>query len=74
MTEQTRAEKEMAITVVTITMWGAILLFVAAALVFFLEIIPTGNGMLIGLVLLAIAGFDYFLMKRVVGKMEAELD
>ena len=74
MTDQTRDEKEMAITVVSLAMWGAIVLFVAAALLFFLEIIPSNNGMLIGGILLAVAILDWIVMKMMIGKMQVELD
>ncbi len=74
MTDQTRAEKEMAITVVSIALWGAILLFVAAAALFLFDIIPSKNGVLIGGILLAIAALNWLIIKIVVGKMEADLD
>jgi uncharacterized membrane-anchored protein len=74
MTQQTRAEKELAITVVTLSFWGMVILFGVVAGLFLLDIIPSGNGVLIGLILLAVAGFNYVLMKKMVGKMEADLD
>lgn len=74
MTEQTRAEKEMAITVVSLALWGAVILFGVFAGLFLLDIIPSGNGVLIGALLLAVSGFNYVLMKVMVGKMEADLD
>lgn len=74
MTDQTRAEKEMAITMVSIALWGAILLFVAAAALFLFDIIPSEKGVLIGLILLAIALLNWVIIKVVVGKMEADLD
>jgi len=74
MTEQTRAEKEMAITVVSLALWGAVILFGVVAGLFLLDIIPSGNGLLIGFSLLAVAGLNYVLMKVMVGKMEADLD
>jgi len=74
MTEQTREEKEMAITMVSIALWGAILLFVAASTLFLFDIIPSKNGVLIGGILLAIAALNWLIIKVVVGKMEADLD
>lgn len=74
MTEQTRAEKEMAITVVSLALWGATLLFIAVGILFFLDIIPSGNGPLIGGIMFAIAALDWIIIKVVVGKMQAELD
>ena len=74
MTEQTRDEKEMAITVVSLAMWGAIIMFGVVAGLFLLDIIPSANGVIIGLILLAIAGFNFLLMKVMIGKMEADLD
>lgn len=74
MTEQTRAEKEMAITVVSLALWGATLLFIAAGILFLLDIIPSENGTLIGLVLLGVAALDWVIIKVVVGKMQADLD
>lgn len=74
MTEQTREEKELAITVVSLAMWGAVILFGVVAGLFLLDIIPSANGVIIGLILLAIAGFNYLLMKVMIGKMEADLD
>lgn len=73
MTEQTRAEKEMAITVVSLSLWGMVILFGVAAGLFLFDIIPSTKGVIIGLILLAIAGFNYVLMKVMVGKMEADL-
>ena len=72
--EQTRDEKEMAITVVSLAMWGAIIMFGVVAGLFLLDIIPSANGVIIGLILLAISGFNYLLMKVMIGKMEADLD
>jgi hypothetical protein len=74
MTEQTREEKELAITVVVLSFWGMVILFGVVAGLFLLDIIPSGNGVLIGLCLLAAAGFNYVLMRVMVGKMEADLD
>jgi len=74
MTDQTREEKEMAITVVSISLWGAVILFGVVAGLFLLDIIPSGNGVIIGLGLLVVAGLNYGLMKVMVGKMEAELE
>lgn len=74
MTEQTRAEKELAITVVALSFWGMVILFGVVAGLFFLDIIPSGNGVLIGLILLAASGFNYVLMRVMVRKMEADLD
>lgn len=74
MTEQTREEKELAITVVSMSLWGMVILFGVVAGLFLLDIIPSGNGVLIGLILLAAAGFNYVLMRVMVGKMEADLD
>lgn len=74
MTEQTRDEKEMAITVVSLALWGAVVMFVVFGGLFLLDIIPSSNGVIIGLVLMAIAGFNYLLMKVMIGKMEADLD
>ena len=74
MTNQTREEKEMAITVVSLAMWGAIILFVAAAILFLMDIIPSNNGVLIGGILLAVAVLDWIVMKVMIGKMQAELD
>ena len=74
MAEQTREEKEMAITVVSLALWGATLLFIAVGILFFLDIIPSENGMLIGGVLLAVAFLDWIVIKVVVGKMQADLD
>ncbi len=74
MTKQTRDEKEMPITDVSLAMWGAIILFVAAAILFLLDIIPSNNGVLIGGILLAIAVLDWIVMKVMIGKMQAELD
>ena len=74
MTEQTRAEKELAITVVSLSFWGMVILFGVVAGLFLLDIIPSGNGVLIGAILLAVAGFNYLLMKVMVRKMEADLD
>ena len=71
---QTRDEKEMAITMVSIALWGAIVLFIAVAVLFLLDIIPSNNGVLIGIILLAIAALDWVVMKIMVGKMQAELD
>ena len=73
MTQQTRAEKELAITVVTLSFWGMVILFGVVAGLFLLDIIPSGNGVLIGVILLAVAGFNYLLMKVMVRKMEADL-
>ncbi len=74
MTNQTREEKEMAITVVSLAMWGAIILFVAAAILFLMDIIPSNNGVLIGGILLAVAVLDWIVMKVMIGKMQAGLD
>ena len=74
MTEQTRAEKEMAITVVSLSLWGMVILFGVVAGLFLLDIIPSGNGVIIGLGLLAVAGFNYILMRVMTRKMEADLD
>lgn len=74
MTEQTRAEKQMAITVVSLTLWGMIILFGVVAGLFLLDVIPSANGLVIGLILLAIAGLNFLILKVMVGKMEAELD
>ena len=74
MTEQTRDEKEMAITVVSLSLWGAVILFGVVAGLFLLDIIPSANGVIIGLILLAIAGLNYLIMKVMVGKMEADLE
>jgi len=74
MTDQTRAEKELAITVVTLSFWGMVILFGVVAGLFLLDIIPSANGVLIGLILLAASGFNYVLMRVMVGKMEADLD
>ena len=74
MTQQTREEKEMAITVVSLALWGGVILFGVVAGLFLLDIIPSGNGVLIGAILLAVAGLNYVLMKVMVGKMEADLD
>ena len=71
---QTRDEKEMAITMVSLALWGAIVLFIAVAVLFLLDIIPSNNGVLIGVILLAIAALDWVVMKTMVGKMQAELD
>ncbi len=73
-TEQTREEKELAITVVTLSFWGMVILFGVVAGLFLLDIIPTDHGVIIGVVLLAIAGLNYLLMKIMVGKMEADLE
>ena len=74
MTNQTREEKVMAITVVSLAMWGAIILFVAAAILFLMDIIPSNNGVLIGGILLAVAVLDWIVMKVMIGKMQAGLD
>ena len=74
MTNQTREEKEMAITVVSLAMWGVIILFVAAAILFLMDIIPSNNGVLIGGILLAVAVLDWVVMKVMIGKMQAGLD
>ena len=76
MTEQTqtREEKEMAITVVSLAMWGVIILFVAAAILFLMDIIPSNNGVLIGGILLTVAVLDWIVMKVMIGKMQAGLD
>ena len=74
MTNQTREEKEMAITVVSLAMWGVIILFVAAAIMFLMDIIPSNNGVLIGGILLAVAVLDWIVMKVMIGKMQAGLD
>lgn len=74
MTNQTREEKEMAITVMSLAMWGAIILFVAAAILFLMDIIPSNNGVLIGGILLAVAVLDWIVMKVMIGKMQAGLD
>ena len=71
---QTRAEKEMGVLVVSLALWGATLLFIAVGVLFLLDIIPSGNGVLIGAILLAIALVNWLIIKVVVGKMEAELD
>lgn len=73
-TEQTRAEKEMAITVVSLALWGVTLLFIAVGILFLLDIIPSNNGVLIGGILLGVAFLDWIIIKTVVGKMQAELD
>ncbi len=74
MTEQTREEKELAITVVSLSLWGMVILFGVVAGLFLLDIIPSGNGIIIGVALLAVSGFNYVLMKVMVGKMEADLE
>lgn len=74
MTNQTREEKEMAITVVSLAMWGVIILFVAAAILFLMDIIPSNNGVLIGGILLTVAVLDWIVMKVMIGKMQAGLD
>lgn len=74
MTEQTREEKELAITVVSLALWGAVILFAVFAGLFLLDIIPSNNGVVIGLILLAIAGLNFGLMKVMTGKMQADLD
>lgn len=74
MTEQTREEKELAITVVSLALWGGVILFGVVAGLFLLDIIPSGNGVLIGVILLAVAGLNYVLMRVMVGKMEADLN
>ena len=74
MTNQTREEKEMAITVMSLAMWGAIILFVAAAILFLMDIIPSNNGVLIGGILLAVAVLDWIVMKVMIRKMQAGLD
>lgn len=76
MTEQTqtREEKEMAITVVSLALWGAIVLFVVAAVLFLIDIIPSNHGVLIGVSLLVVAGLDWVVMKVITGKMQAEMD
>lgn len=74
MTNQTREEKEMAITVMSLAMWGAIILFVAAAILFLMDIIPSNNGVLIGGILLTVAVLDWIVMKVMIGKMQAGLD
>lgn len=72
--EQSRAEKEMGILVVSLALWGATLLFIAVGILFLLDIIPSGNGVLIGVILLAVAFVNWLIIKVVVGKMDAELD
>ncbi len=74
MTQQTREEKELAITVVSLSLWGMVILFGVVAGLFLLDIIPSGNGIIIGVALLAVSGFNYVLMKVMVGKMEADLE
>ena len=74
MTEQTREEKEMAITVVSLALWGTTLLFITAAVLFLLNIISSNKRILIGGILLAIAGLNYATMKVMIGKMQADLD
>lgn len=74
MTEKTREEKEMAITMVSLALWGAIVLFVVVAILFLFDIISSHNGMLIGGILLVIAALDWVVMKVMVGKMRAELN
>ena len=74
MTNQTREEKEMAITVVSLAMWGVIILFVAAAILFLMDIIPSNNVVLIGGILLAVAFLDWIVMKLMIGKMQAGFD
>ena len=63
MTEQTREEKEMAITVVSLALWGTTLLFITAAVLFLLDIVASNKGILIGGILLAIAGLNYATLK-----------
>ena len=74
MTEQTRAEKEMAITVLSLALWGVVIMFGVVAGLFLIDIIPSDHGVIIGACLLAVAGLNYVLMKVMVGKMEAELE
>jgi uncharacterized membrane protein len=71
---QTREEEEMAITVVSLAIWGAILLFITAAILFLLGIIPSTNSVLIGLMLLTVAAVNWIVMRVMVGKMHADLD
>lgn len=74
MTEQTREEKEMAITVLSLALWSAVIMFGVVAGLFLIEIIPSDHGVIIGVGLLAVAGLNYVLMKVMVGKMEADLE
>jgi len=71
---QTREEKEMAITVVSLSLWGAIVMFIVAAVLFLMDIIPSNNGVLIGVILLVVAALDWVILKVMVGKMQANLD
>lgn len=71
---QTREEKEMAITVLSLALWGAVIMFVVFGGLFLLDIIPSSNGVIIGIVLLVVAAFNYGLMKVMIGKMEADLN
>lgn len=73
MAEQTRAEKEMSITMVSLALWGAIVLFLVVAGLFLFEIIPSGNGTLIAIILCVTAFLNWVLIKVVVGKMQAGL-
>ena len=71
---QTREEKEMAITMVSLSLWGAIVMFIVAAVLFLMDIIPSNNGVLIGVILLVVAALDWVILKVMVGKMQANLD
>lgn len=74
MAEQTREQKEMAIKLFTMSMWSAVVIFWILAALFYLEIIPTGQGTLIAICLGVVAIMDVILIKVMVPKMRAGFD
>jgi len=73
MAEQTREEKEQMIQLVSLAMWGAVMLFAVLAVLFYLNIIESEKGKLVGFGLGLFAVMDVFLARRVIGTMRESL-
>jgi len=73
MVEQMREEKERAIQLVSLAMWGAVMLFAVLVVLFYLNIFESEQGKLVGFGLGLLAVMDVFLVRRLIGTMRASL-
>ncbi len=73
MVEQMREEKERAIQLVSLAMWGAVMLFTVLVVLFYLNIFESEQGKLVGFGLGLLAVMDVFLVRRLIGTMRASL-
>jgi hypothetical protein len=74
MTEQTREQKEAAIKMVSLAMWGAIIVLIVLAVLFYSGIIPSESGKLVAMAMVVVAVADVVVVKFLVAKMRAGLD